>query len=295
MMQFALFCKSYRNDVLRAKRLLASIQAFNVDSLPFYLSTPEADRSLFEAVLGTKGYHWVSDESICLANPRATLRDLERTPGYLSQQVIKSEFWRLGFCDNYLCLDSDAQFIRPFGLADFIHPEGDPYTVLHDGLAFIAEARAHGKLDVVDHFYRESAALKQEFGRTGPDHDFAPPPMLWSAKVWRWLDESHLYQKNETLWDAIHRHPMEIRWYGEALLRSQVIPIHAIQPLFKFYHHYWQFLNDKKKGIGINELKSSYLGLVYQSNWEDELTPAFAQRSWASLAWRRIKRFVRGA
>jgi Family of unknown function (DUF6492) len=290
---FVLYCKSYRNDVLRAKRLLASVQAFNVEAIPFYISTPEADRALFESTLGTSGYQWVSDESICIANPRASLADLLQTPGKISQQVIKSEFWRLGLCTSYLCLDSDAEFIRPFMRSNFLHSDGHPYSLVHDHHELLSAARRKKKWHVIKHFLAESKAMKAEFGREGIDWDFGPSPLLWSAKVWKSLDESHLLPKNETLWDAIGRIPTEIRWYGEALLRYTAIPIHPITPLFMVYHYHWQFKENPDTPDYRLLLKERYLGIICQSNWEHDLNPNFAQKPLLSLLWARLRRQFR--
>ena len=59
-----LYCKSYRRDFLRVKRLLISLQKYNRDKLPFYISTPTADRELLLEVLGKEdqnfSYIWIS-------------------------------------------------------------------------------------------------------------------------------------------------------------------------------------------------------------------------------------------
>ena len=41
MDKLVLYCKSYSNDVDRVKILLDSINTFNKDKLPFYISTPK--------------------------------------------------------------------------------------------------------------------------------------------------------------------------------------------------------------------------------------------------------------
>ena len=40
MSNLVLYCKSYRDDVLRACQLIRSVERFNVDALPLYLSVP---------------------------------------------------------------------------------------------------------------------------------------------------------------------------------------------------------------------------------------------------------------
>ena len=112
MVDFVLYCKSYRRDLLRVKRLLESLRKHNIESIPFYISTPQEDRDTLFSLLGeNQGYQWIADEAIVQANPRAS-KDIQKTKsGGIAQQVIKSEFWRLGICENYVCLDSDCIFI----------------------------------------------------------------------------------------------------------------------------------------------------------------------------------------
>ena len=106
MKDLVLYCKSYRRDFLRLKRLLESIQKYNVDQIPFYVSTPQDQFEELKTILGsTAGYQWISDESIITANPRVKLGIEKTRTGSLAQQAIKSEFWRLGISENYVCLD----------------------------------------------------------------------------------------------------------------------------------------------------------------------------------------------
>jgi hypothetical protein len=64
---FVLYCKSYSRDFLRLKRLLDSIGRFNIDKLPFYISTPQSDKALLVEILGEDGYIWMADEEIVAA------------------------------------------------------------------------------------------------------------------------------------------------------------------------------------------------------------------------------------
>ena len=121
MKDLVLYCKSYRRDFLRLKRLYESIQEFNQDSIPFYISTPEGDKNLLDRVLGSIGdFCWIADESIVKKNPNLNLEKISSIPEGQAQAVIKAEFWRLSIAENYLCLDSDCLFIRPFRKSDFL-------------------------------------------------------------------------------------------------------------------------------------------------------------------------------
>lgn len=293
MKDIVLYCKSYKRDVLRAKRLVDSVERFNADQLGFFMSVPNDDRQLFENVIGRQRCEWISDEEIVSANPAASLERMYKTPGTISQQVVKSEFWRLGIADNYVCLDSDSMFIRDFKRSDFISPEGIPYTVLHQSKELLQLASNRGKQKVVTDFHSESEKAKSLFNRIGPDYDFGPPPMIWSHKVWKDLATKYLEPQGLTLWDAIDMYPAEIRWYGEALLQYESIPLLPIEPLFRFYHYDWQFYANKKLGESEEKLKPNYLGVVYQSNWQYEMDYGKPEKGLASRALRNIKRAIK--
>jgi len=125
MTKFILYCKSYDKDVHRAKQLLESIVKYNTDNIPFYISVPAKDISLFKQVLGESGYTLLKDEDIDSSNE-----------GWKGQQIVKSQFWRLGLCENYLCVDSDCFFIKPFSVSDFMFDDETPYTVCHEYKSF---------------------------------------------------------------------------------------------------------------------------------------------------------------
>ncbi len=286
-----LFCKSYRNDVLRVKDLIDSIQLFNRDDIPLFVSTPLEDKKIFSAHINQNLYTWIDDLEICKSNPKFREHFLKNMKGQTSQQIIKSEFWRLNLCENYLCLDSDAKFIKDFYKSDFIGSNGDPYIVMHTADDFIDEMRRNGKVEVIHNFLRESNSVKNFFQRVGADYDFGPAPFIWSCQVWKYLDEKILTPKNMTIWDAIQLLPMEMRWYGEAFLDSNLSHGKSVKPLFKVYHYEWQFKNDLKKGVDIDNLKANYLGIIQQSNWNRNLDPIFARKSLGSRVWKSIKNF----
>jgi hypothetical protein len=296
VVEFALVCKSHRRDVLRVQRLLDSLAANNPERLPVVVIVPEQDQALFQEHLAGHTFELLSDETVVAAHPQAAERDLlaryRATPGYRSQQVVKAEAWRVLGCSAYLCVDSDTVFLKPALRADFIAPDGHPYTLMHQSreLMQLAVNRGHGS--VLHAFKAESEQLKQWFGRIGPDFDFGPQPLIWSARVWADLHERHLAPRGWTLWDAIDFAPSEIRWYGEALLACQSIPLHPIEPLFRVYHHEWQWLLLRSLGETDQTLQAQFIGVVYQSNWEVELDPP-GTRSALSLLGRRLKRLRR--
>lgn len=268
MRKIVLYCKSYRNDVLRVKRLAESIQKFNNDNIPFYVSVPFSDWSLFQETLTGLAIILLKDEDIIRANPALNPIQIDALPGGISQQIVKSEFWRLGLSESYLCIDSDCVFIRPFGQNDFITSEGHPYTIIHEAKEFMQFAAKNGMQKICDDFHKERQKIMGIFGRIGPHYDYGPAPFLWNRSVWIALDESFLKPNHMSFYDAILLFPSELLWYGEAMLKYQPFPLIPIDPLFKFYLYEHQFIVGKQQGETIKHLAQDYLGVGYQSNWE---------------------------
>ncbi len=293
MKDFVLYCKSYSRDFLRLKRLLNSIHQFNVDRIPFYISTPRADKNLLLDILGAEGYVWVADEDIVAANPKANIEKYRAMPGGLSQQIVKSEFWRLEYAENYLCLDSDSLFIRNFQKSDFLSVDGVPYTVLHQNKELFQIASNRGQDKVERELRAESERVKALFGRIGPNFYCAPAPFIWSAKVWRSLDIGLLQPQGISLWDFITPEHPETLIYGEALLKYHAIPLIAIEPLFRIYHYDWQYFLMKRLGETEAKVAKHYLGIIYQSTWESELNFGASQKSLPSRLLKRFKHFLR--
>lgn len=288
---FNLYCKSFRNDVLRARELLRSIERYNCDAIPFFISTPKDDRDIFKNQLGTTGYEWVADEEIAVLNASENLQRLKVLPGNISQQIIKSEFWRLNTCNSYLCLDSDSVFIKEFYRKNFFDSNNDLYTVAHESIEFFEEVKSEGQHHIYQNFKVESERIKSFFERDGKDYDFGPSPYIWSSKVWSWLSDYLLSTRGITLWDAISTYGTEDRWYGEALIKSKVIKFIPINQLFKVYHYKWQYINDTKKGIIENDLVKNYLGKIIQSNWDTKLNSSYVKNKPISRAFKSIKYF----
>ena len=293
MKDFALYCKSYSRDFLRLKRLLDSVRLHNRDQIPFYISTPTAEKALLEEVLGKDSYQWVADEDIVAANSRASFDQYRAMPGGLSQQIIKAEFWRLGLAENYLCLDSDSKFIRDFRQSDFVSNDHVPYTVLHQNkeLFQIASNRGHHKVE--RDLKIEAERVQKLFGRVGPNFYCAPAPFNWSAKVWQSLDREYLQPKGISIWDLITLDHPESLIYGEAIMKYHAIPLIAIEPLFRTYHYDWQYFLMRRLGETEAKLAQNYFGVIYQSAWDMDGHLGSSNKSLPSRCLRRIKRFGR--
>lgn len=267
----ALYCKSYSTDLRRVVRLARSIQQHNRDALPFYVSVPRGELPLFTQYLGGLNVNLLADEDILNASPRIHATQVSHMPGGMAQQVVKSEFWRMGYASAYVCLDSDAVFIRPFCQTDFLAADGTPYTMLDEAHDLLEDALRHKRPRVVDAFEREADLVQQFFGRSGRRYSFGPFPLVWHSAVWQSLDELYLAPKGMSFADAIAQAPIESRWYGEALLAYRALPLLPCQALFKVYHYAWQFDQDQRRGITTDQLARFYCGVIYQSAWERDM------------------------
>ena len=260
MSKLVLYCKSYRNDVDRVVNLLESVKKFNKDSIPFYISVPSGDIQLFVDRLGTDGYTLLADEDI----------DREGS-GWAGQQIIKAQFWKLGLAENYLCLDSDSQFIRPFYSRDFLYKDHIPYTVCHEPKDFFEWTQTNLSFDPQESFIKDREQVMALFGREGRIYDFGPSPVIWNSNVWKGLEENYTIPNKLTFANLITHCPSEFTWYGEYLLASGTIPIYPAQPLFKVFHYKEQYIESKQKGITLEDLSKNYLGIILQSNWGSPL------------------------
>jgi hypothetical protein len=258
MNKIVLYCKSYDKDVHRAKTLLNSIIQYNTDNIPFYISVPEKDIELFKTVLGTENYVLITDESIDADNE-----------GWKGQQIVKSQFWKLGLCENYVCVDSDCFFIKPFSIKDFMFNDETPYTICHEYKSFFEFLDKHPLgFDPYESFLKERLHIMELFGREGVVYDFGPGPTIWSSTVWQSLEENYIQPNGLKFSDLIQANGSEFTWYGEWLLRSQVIRLIPKGPLFKNYHYPNQFEYDKHYGYDLERISKLYLGIGMQSIYE---------------------------
>ncbi|HEY0819889.1 MAG TPA: hypothetical protein VGD46_13990 [Rhizobacter sp.] len=99
-LDFPIVCKTYRGDLRRAQRLLATLAPHNRDQLPVVLIVPEDDLALFRSQLPAGACEFVSDEAVVAAHPKAAghglLARYKATPGSKAQQVVCSGPWMRG-------------------------------------------------------------------------------------------------------------------------------------------------------------------------------------------------------
>lgn len=262
MTKLLLFIKSYARDLDKCANLVNSIHKYNKDNLPILISVNDSDYEVF-----TKIFHdikVIKDGDIV----HSSVQD-----GWRYQQIIKSQVHRLGICENYLCLDSDSEFIKDFYLKDFMYDDHTPYTVMHESKDMLEFMDFIG-MDSSQAFYKCALKpIRNLWGGHGKEWDFGPSPFIWSTRVWWYFEENYLKSNNLTFEKFLinleiegKTNPSEYMIYGEFLFKSKLMPIIPIQPLFKVYH--WKEQYEFEKQFNTTEkLAKNYLGIIKQSNW----------------------------
>ena len=263
MNKIILYTKTYRGDLERVKVLIDSIKKHNRDGIPFYISIPKSDEFLFKTSIDVDYVKIVYDEDIV---------DIPAQNWY-TQQIVKSSFWKLGLCENYVMIDSDSYFIKDFYVSDFMYDDNTPYTVMHEQKDLFGWSSKYK--DLIGHnpkngFIEDRKKIMQVFDRNGRYFDFGPGPVIWSTKVWEGL-ETVIQNSNKTFTDLISHTASEFSWYGEFLLKYRVIDIIPLEPLFKFFHFKPQYEHYKQLGYTEKDFSDNYMGIVMQSNWGSPL------------------------
>jgi hypothetical protein len=190
-------------------------------------------------------------------------------PGYINQEIIKLAFWELELTTNYFCVDSDAEFIRPFHRSDFMVDESTPYTVLVEDNELKVEPRYYREYwqqrELELRHIQELVGLDTQVVRTCHGHQ------IFSATVLRSFKTAFLDPQSWSYSDALEASPYEFTWYNMWLQRSQAIEIHQREPLVKVFHNESQHLEYVMRGITTADIARGYVALVINSNYSRDL------------------------
>lgn len=247
-----LFCKSYRGDIKRIKILKDSIDKFNADKIPFVVSCPSNDKSLFEKTLRTNNEKYdfiiISDEDVLSANNL----DSSVKQNWRTQQIIKLGFYKMGLCNHYTIFDSDCYFIDNFYISDFMYDDNTPYLFMTENLS-----------PTTNHLF-----IKNYFNRQGRTYDFVHMSQVFSTDVLQDMEQNLLRKNNLTFVDLINMYSYEFNWYGEYLLHSEIHDIIPAIPKLRRYDYQEDYVLDRHRGIRIKDLiKMGYNGIIMQKGW----------------------------
>lgn len=271
MHKFVFLLKTYQDDVLYVRRLIDSIITYNKDNIPLYVVCPDADVACFQQIcrplcatilpepLFSK---YLATDFVKLKYENVSIR-----PGYINQEIIKLSFWELGVAENYLCVDSDAEFIRNFYISDFIAPNGVPYT-------FLTEDRAL----LLDSYYYTLCSWETRKKRIDDICrviNYAPPyfetshgNVTFNATVLEHMYRNFMQKNSLTYIDLLSISPYEFSWYNMWLKKNKIIPVHKREPVILYFHHENQLKNYKSAGVTLSDLARAYVGIVVNSNFQ---------------------------
>jgi hypothetical protein len=286
-MKFAIFCKSFRDDLDRFLRLADSVSRHNRDRLPFFASVPSADRRLFSDALGSRDVELLCDEDLLGGRVQQS---------WTTQQLVKLHAWRTGFADAWFWLDSDAYFIRDFGLLDFVRGDGSVAFPVSRKLHVLEERwsdvvreldpataapplslRELGRPPVpcvegippwqhwIDAVRRRSyearlPRIASFFGRSGPQLYYLPGA-VWTRESIRSFEEQVLAPLRATFADLLRYAPWEANWIGEWVIASGMRGRHIVESPFLHIRTDDAIRRARREGLRESRLSARYLGL----------------------------------
>lgn len=265
--KIAFMLKTYAADYDNTVRLVDTFIRHNKDLIKLYIvvDKPDADRFTDAfSKLDDRTIHVIdkADIGTCFFVSEPILGI---SPGYINQEIVKLTFWKLGFSENYLCLDSDGYFIRDFYVDDFIAEDGFPYTVLEEDKS----------LEVSDYYYnnfwkerqKKLDIIKKEMGLVGRHILTNHNCQVFNASVLEEFESRFMRLKDYSYARLMEISPYEFAWYNYFLQKTQVIPIHLHRPYFKMYHMAYQQIADVLQGIDEDHIATEYIGIVLNSNY----------------------------
>lgn len=287
MRDFAMLLKSYGADAKLADRLLSSFNTFNSEDIHLYIVVPDSDVDRFE--------RWSSATIDVLPESLLAQHLVNREihgirPGYINQEIIKLSFWELGLSRSYFCVDSDAEFIRPFTFSDFMFDSSTPFSVLVEDKELKAEPGYFAQ-----HWQgreRSIRRIQELVGLQDPRLLTCHGHQVFSSTVLRSLRDEFMASRGWTYADLLEESPYEFSWYNMWLQKSQAIEIRACEPLVKTFHNENQFLVSRLESQTSADLARSYVAVVVNSNfansWEGLDSRSGASTAIASLVSTRV-------
>lgn len=258
----AILIKSHGPDRDYAARLFSSIRRFNVDALPVYVVVPPEDVTDF--------VNLAVDTATVLSESEFS-EHLVREPlagfsaGYINQEIIKLAFWELDLAANYLCMDSDAEFVRPFYESDFMATETTPYTFLTEDADLRVEPSYFAQT-----WENRAASLekiREEIGYQGRWPLTVHGHAVFSATALRSFRDDFLAPRGWDYADALEISPYEPSWYNAWVLHANPIDVVRREPIVKTFHNSTQHLEYVLRGVTEEDVARGFVAVVVNSNY----------------------------
>lgn len=279
MEKFAFLCKTFRNDFKYVKRLLSSFQTFNIQNIKMFIVIPENEKDFFFSIIDKKllcntelvfeerfSDYLTNHDVLCNSVP-GEWESYPIRPGYINQEIIKLAFHELNLTENYMPIDSDGEFLRSFNLDDFIAEDGYPYTILEEDNelkvdpVYWNEVGWTGREKIIRKIYKEIDYTNRVMITA---HGFC----IFSSKVLSDFKKHFMNSKGYSYINLMEISSYEFSWYNIWLQKTEIIPIHYREPLFKCFHTKDQLIWYKRQGIQLSDIKRGYVGIVINSNFQ---------------------------
>jgi hypothetical protein len=266
MKELVLVCASYRGDSKLAERMISSFNEYNTSGLLLYILVPDEDVAVF-GNLQAENVKVVPYGQIPAEFESREVNGIR--PGYINQQIAKLCFYRKRLAHNYLAVDSDATFIRPFSVQDFFSNKGLPLQVLHDDKDLQSdqiyfEEYWEGRQKSLDKIW---AYLGGEI--TAPRKTCHGHQMFRSCVLEAMEMQLLKPTQNKDFRDLLEISPYEFSWYNY-FLQLHFGDYLAVEPFFRTFHssnEYLRFNFISGKNI---RWQNGYLGVVLNSNFQHQ-------------------------
>ena len=295
-MRFAVFCKSYRNDLERCAQLVNSHERLVRDKTPFVVCTPRSDTALFKARIGADRATFLTDEDLLGGKARQSWK---------TQQLVKLRAWRGDFADAWLWVDSDSYFIRPFSRDDFVRRDGSVALPVARGvhvlddrwdeiLRYVSDRaaiervdesalrpaharkplsripwwqRLHDRLGRVPFSAREPR-ISRFFGRDGASLHFLPGA-VWTVDSLRSFEREVLDPCAVTLEELLEHAPWEGTWLGEWELYRGAPGRHLVESCILHIRSDSVIVRARREGVTEARLARRYIGIQLAAGHQD--------------------------
>ncbi len=277
MQNIAFFCKSYSRDIGAFGRLLKSFALHNSDNIRLYVSVPAADLDRFNSLAALYSNIQVLTDESYAADYFTLEKSWGISLGYLNQEICKLSFWELGLVQNYLCIDSDALFIRNFRIRDFLREDAVPFSVL------TMDSDLNCDPAYRNYWVTRQAHVERIFSTVGlSDQRYMTchGMTILSSAVLKDMKLSFMARQRLSYADLMKIAPLEFTWYNAWLQKTQLIPIVPVEPFFKTFHTFDEYSFWRLKLVSLDDFARGYLGIVINSNWSREMQVSLQKPSW---------------
>jgi|GEM_PF-5139231 len=235
---FAFVNKSFSRDLKVSMHLFQSYEKFvTPGNQPFYMVVPQSEISLFEQeFLKAKNAgelktipKFIADEEVFKKCGDSIYEKIMKMGGWMQQQMVKMCFYKTGLAENYMTIDSDTYFTKPFPTATLFDKDIIK-TYATDKFKRNNEAEFRKKEpDLFIHV----AKIKDVIGDKSSDYNnFVSGFGLWSSdvlnKLATFVEQEHGYD----FADLINISPYEMQWYGNFIFTQHNDLFHPVGDIF---------------------------------------------------------------